>query len=121
MKARNILDAIQYGAIWLCTRFQRPYCKEWDDYLNYLIDECGVVEEGDCTITFSDHGEKVEVWKENKYYAYGHQRNFGERDAYEFRPSFRTMIKLSNLVDSREQKRVDAFVSELAKKRRNKK
>ena len=70
MKARNILDAIQYGANWLCTRFHRPYCKEWDDYLNYLIDECGVVEEGDCTITFSDHGEKVEVWKENKYYAY---------------------------------------------------
>lgn len=116
MKRKNILDAMQYGAIWLCTRFQRPYCKEWDDYLNYLIDECGVVDEGDYTITFSDHGEKIEVWKENKYYAYGHQRNFGERDAYEFRPSFFTMIKLSNLVDSREQKRVDAFVSELAKK-----
>ncbi|EPH9898208.1 TPA: hypothetical protein ACHWKL_004127 [Providencia stuartii] len=116
MKLKNILDAMRCGANWLFGMYQRPYLKEWDDYLNYLIDECGVVEEGDCTITFSDHGEKVKVCKENKYYSYGHQRNFGERDAYEFRPSFITMIKLSNFVDSREQKRVDTFVSELAKK-----
>ncbi|HHP7419548.1 TPA: hypothetical protein ACSC6I_000655 [Providencia rettgeri] len=116
MKRKNILDAIRCGVNWLCGMYLRPYCKEWDDYLNYLIDECGVEKESNCTITFNDRGEKVEVWKENKFYAYGYQYKFGEPDAYQFRPSFRTMIKLSNLDDSREQKRVDAFVSELAKK-----
>ncbi|MBQ0268540.1 hypothetical protein [Providencia huaxiensis] len=116
MKARNILDFIWFGTHWICGLINHPYRKEWDDYLNYLIDECGVVEEGDCTITFNDRGEKVEVWKGNKPYSYGHQYKFDKQGSYRFRPSFRTMIKLSNLVDSREQKRIDAFVSELAKK-----
>ncbi|HGI5213732.1 hypothetical protein GKR56_17125 [Providencia alcalifaciens] len=116
MKARNILDAIYCGVNWLCGMYLRPYSKAWNDYLNYLIDECIVVDESDCVITFNDNGEKVEVWKANKYYSYGYQSKIWNSNVYEFRPSFITMIKLSNLVDCREQKRVDAFVSKLAKK-----
>lgn len=120
MKLKNILDAMQCGANWLFWMYQRPYLKEWDDYLNYLIDECGVVEERSCTITFNDKGEKVKVWKENKYYAYGHQYGTDLDEEYEFRPSFITMIKLSNLVDNREynrkQNRVNTFANELRQK-----
>lgn len=116
MKRKNILDVMQCGVNWLFRIYQRPYLKEWDDYLNYLIDECGVVEECSCTITFNDNGENVKVWKENKYYAYGHQFKSLSGEAYEFRPSFRTMIKLSNLVDSREQNLVNAFACELKQK-----
>lgn len=120
MKLKNILDAMQCGANWLFGMYQRPYLKEWDDYLNYLIDECGVVEERSSTITFNDKGEKVKVWKENKYYAYGHQYGADLDEEYEFRPSFITMIKLSNLVDNREhnrkQNRVNAFANKLRQK-----
>lgn len=99
MKLKNILDAMRCGANWLFGMYQRPYLKEWDDYLNYLIDECSIADERDCVITFNDGGEKVEVC-----------------EAYEFRPSFRTMIKLSNLVDNREQNRVNIFANELRQK-----
>ncbi len=116
MKLKNILDAMRCGANWLFGMYQRPYLKEWDDYLNYLIDECSIVEECSYTITFNDRGEKVKVWKENKYYAYGHQYGTGLDEEYEFRPSFRTMIKLSNLVDSREQNRVNSFAQKLKQK-----
>ncbi|QOR44358.1 hypothetical protein M9445_00800 [Proteus mirabilis] len=116
MKLKNILDAMQCGANWLFGMYQRPYLEEWDDYLNHLIDECSIVDERDCVITFNDGGEKVEVWKENKYYAYGNQNNVSSGEAYEFRPSFRTMIKLSNLVDNREQNRVNIFANELRQK-----
>ncbi|EPJ8338482.1 hypothetical protein M0H57_001095 [Proteus mirabilis] len=63
MKLKNILDAMRCGANWLFGMYQRPYLKEWDDYLNYLIDECSIADERDCVITFNDGGEKVEVWK----------------------------------------------------------
>lgn len=116
MKRKNILDAMQCGANWLFGMYQRPYLKEWDDYLNHLIDKCGVVEECSCTITFNDNGENVKVWKENKYYAYGYQYKFPSDEAYEFRPSFRTMIKLSNLVDSRKKNRVSSFAQKLKQK-----
>nr|WP_318605844.1 hypothetical protein [Proteus mirabilis] len=96
--------------------YQRPYLKEWDDYLNYLIDECSIADERYRVIIFNDGGEKVEVWKENKYYGYGNQHNVSGGEAYEFRPSFRTIIKLSNLVDSREKNRVSSFARELKQK-----
>lgn len=116
MKRKNILDAMQCGANWLFGAYHRPYLKEQDDYLNHLIDKCSVVEECSCTITFNDNGENVKVWKENKYHAYGHQYKFPSDEAYEFRPSFRTMIKLSNLVDNREKNRVNIFANELRQK-----
>ncbi|MTC32391.1 hypothetical protein GKR54_15020 [Providencia alcalifaciens] len=122
MKARNILDAIRCAGCWLFRFYQQPYNKEWNRYLNYLIDKCEVKDEGIHTISFDDNGVKITVWKHenNKFYSYGHQYlSFGDTgDIYEFRPSFFTMIKLSNLVDSREQERRDAFVSELASKLR---
>lgn len=123
MKRKNILDAIRCAGCWLFRSYQQPYNKEWSDYLNYLIDNREFKDESRHTISFDDDGVKITVWTSNKFYSYGHQyRSLGDTgDIYEFRPSFRTMIKLSNLTDGREQKRRDAFVNELAKKRRNKK
>ena len=88
---------IKVAAVWLSCwgglLFQKPYSRAWDEKLNQLLDNpedikilCAL------TINFGD----ITVWVGNKYYSYGHPYNCRRP---EVRPSIKTMIRLSKVLD----------------------
>ena len=73
--------------------FQQPYSKAWDEKLNKLLDNPKDIKiEGKCTVRFGD----ITVWVGNKYYSYGHPYSCRRP---EVRPSIKTMIRLSKVLD----------------------
>lgn len=86
----------------------RKYNSSWDDSLSRLIDshaDSAIISPSSCTVTLG----RVEVWIENRFYAFGHL--YGQGHEREFRPSIKTMAKLWNLVgpmiESAEKKKND--------------
>ena len=85
----------------------RSFDDVWDRILNKLMDDYGD------SVTVGEHTAKfgtVDVWIANKYYAYGY--DFNAPSEFRFRPSIKTMGRLSLLVsgfqdEAREKKRAD--------------
>ena len=78
--------------------YQQPYNKDWDKKLNELLDEYGsnVVVSRYCA-TLGEY----DVWIANKWYAYGNaymKNSVSVGRRYEFRPKFRTMLRLDKTV-----------------------
>ena len=98
-----ILDYMGHVIRTVLKFYQEPFSKEWDSQLNMLI-VFGTVVNFDCyTVTFEYNENHYEVWRANKYYSYGylqrHNRSFVP-DTLQFRPKFKTMLRLNKLVAS---------------------
>lgn len=117
MKARNIIDAINCCLLWVFCMYRHKYLRCWSVYLNYLINECEVVDEDTFNIVFEHNGKKVCVWKGCKFYSFGNQNKNHHQGIYECRPSWLVMIKLSNLISDRERERqricIEKYKSEI--------
>ena len=80
-----------------------PYDKQWDEDLNYLIDNCpcklddvNVISGEHYTIIFMpDNVNRIEVWIKNYPYSYG--RPFIAMRIRNYRPSKLTILKLRKL------------------------
>ena len=96
--------------------YQEPYSDEWDEKLNLLLRE-GTIERFDnYTIDFHFKGSIYTVWAGNAYYSFGHlyARNGNLLlSRLQFRPKFRTMLKLKKLKEQLLQKRSDSQFDKL--------
>lgn len=93
---------------------QTRYDREWDERLNYLIDNCKFSvdfhDDKYCinelpeahTMTFNDNGKTVTVWCENFPYSFSYpyrNRGTGVNVNLKVRASIPTMIKLKEMFD----------------------
>lgn len=88
--------------------YQRNYSEDWDKELNNLLDSFEeaklnlyVTDSSFYTIELSKEGVVTPVWVANKYYCYSHkyiEDNYLNKEN-EFRPKFKTMLRLECLVD----------------------
>ena len=83
--------------------YQEPFSKKWDTQLNMLIVFGTVVKVTPYTIIFEYNKNHYEVWLANKYYSYAFIRRYNHSlvpDTLQFRPKFKTMLRLNKLVAS---------------------
>ena len=82
---------------WFGVLHQAKYCPVWDRKLNKLLDKYSKEAVGDhYTVQLGE----VDVWWENRFYAYGFLRKGDGWAVYaNARPSVKTMIRLAKLQD----------------------
>jgi len=91
---KHILRVISTPSCWLRNY---PTSESWDYALNRLLDKYSPsVSHMRChTIMLGE----TEVWIANKFYAYGHEYNWGRYPRYEFKlPSRKTAFRLHDAV-----------------------
>lgn len=80
--------------------YQEPFSELWDGLLNDIMDKGQVEKVNEYTVTFSYRGNLYTIWCGNKWYSYGHLYVYNgiyTRKQNQFRPRFRTMLKLENI------------------------
>lgn len=91
---------LNHGLRLLFGMHQKPFCKEWDELLNSVMDEGEIVDSSECTITFQYAGKRYGVWIENQFYSFGHIYYLDGKSVaskYYRRPSLKTMVRLSHI------------------------
>ncbi|WP_145569665.1 hypothetical protein [Yersinia mollaretii] len=81
--------------------YQRKYNCEWDRKINAILDEGEFDSLNEYTIDYKYKENYYDIWINNQWYAYAYLRSFNDvfvRDSLQFRPSFKTMIKLHQKV-----------------------
>ncbi|CNE40749.1 hypothetical protein [Yersinia kristensenii] len=80
--------------------YQHDFCPQWDEILNRIIDSGELVECLNGIVSFKFEGKEIDIWANNKWYAYG---NVWRIDGVAInrplqkRPRFKTMQRLNNL------------------------
>ena len=80
--------------------YQRKFSSAWDFQLSNLIVKAEIINADEHTITFKSGGDEIEVWCENRWYAFGHIWRVNNRLAprkKQFRPRIRTMERLCDI------------------------
>lgn len=81
--------------------YQRKYNREWDIKINAILDGGEFCSFSQCTIDYKYKGNYYDIWITNQWYAYAYLRAFNDeliRGDLQFRPSFKTMVKLHQKV-----------------------
>lgn len=106
---------IQHVMLTIMFMYQNKYNFEWDIKLNALIDTFGEEAQLD------KHGYTIslgefDVWIRNRWYSYGYAMYKDSRltsSELQFRPKFRTMVRLHKLVVELESKRIQKGIKEI--------
>lgn len=83
--------------------YQEGFNKEWDCKLNSILDEGELLGLRTHTINYKYQGNNYEIWISNRWYSYAHLHYFNDKYTgrnVQFRPSFRTMVKLHKAVSA---------------------
>lgn len=100
MSLPHPIDYLNHGLRLLFGMHQKPFCGDWDNLLNQIIDSGSVVEHCACTITLIYAGRTYEVWTANEFYSYGYIWRMDEVAVdgnFQRRPSLKTMLRLHGL------------------------
>lgn len=79
--------------------YQKGFCRDWNEHLDKIIDNHDKATLKNGNILFVINGERIEVWCNNKFYAYGFAYKLGGvavNKSCQFRPSLKVMKKLHN-------------------------
>ncbi|MBA8034187.1 hypothetical protein HV096_19275 [Citrobacter freundii] len=90
--------------------YQHTFSEWWDSRLNNLLDKGEVIEAGMYTLRIKYKGDGIEIWCSNKWYSFGNEYRVNNRtvdNERQYRPRFKTMVKLWNIYQSEREKHLD--------------
>jgi hypothetical protein len=81
--------------------YQKNFSEKWDVLLNELLSDGEIVQLSIHTISIKKDNKIYSIWHSNKYYCYAYfyeNDGFGIDDNLQFRPRFKTMLRLESFV-----------------------
>lgn len=81
--------------------YQQKFNKEWDRKLNSILDKGEMIDLSPHVVNYEYQGNTYGIWVCNRWYSYANLYYFNDKDIgrnMQFRPSFRTMVKLHKVV-----------------------